>query len=246
MRIYIIRHADPDYPNNTITEYGHREAEALAVRLSTVGLDRIYSSPLGRARDTAGYTARLLGLEPEIEPWTTELDWAMRGEGGYDSGAVWDYPGEVFRAGSQYPAYDNWGQMPPVHEDELDEPFARLTGASDGFLARQGYVREGRRYRCVHPTGDRIAMFCHGGFGLTWLAHLLEIPPPTMWSGFWLPPSSVSMVLMEQISSDWAVPRCVGLGDTSHLYAAGLPIQPRGIYARNWERPKSANDRSVS
>ncbi|BDI31617.1 hypothetical protein CCAX7_36680 [Capsulimonas corticalis] len=237
MRIYIIRHADPDYPNNTITNFGHLEAQALSIRLKTVGIDCIYSSPLGRARDTAGYTARLLGLEPRIESWTTELDWVMRGEGIQDAGAVWDYPGEVFRAGADYPSYENWHRTPPVHKDELAEPFARLGKASDAFLARLGYVREGRRYRCVAPTDDRVAVFCHGGFGLTWLAYLLEIPVSTMWSGFWLPPSSVSMVLMEQQSDEWAVPRCVGLGDTSHLYAAGLPIQPRGIYARNWERP---------
>ncbi|MEC9258269.1 MAG: histidine phosphatase family protein, partial [Candidatus Poribacteria bacterium] len=28
MRLYIIRHADPDYPNRTITEKGHLEAQA--------------------------------------------------------------------------------------------------------------------------------------------------------------------------------------------------------------------------
>lgn len=28
MRLYIIRHADPDYPNNTITPAGHLEAKA--------------------------------------------------------------------------------------------------------------------------------------------------------------------------------------------------------------------------
>jgi hypothetical protein len=175
-------------------------------------------------------------MEPEIEPWTTELDWSTGGQGSAGSQAVWDYPGEVFRGGSDYPSYENWHQTPPVHEDQLAERFARLVKASDEFLMRLGYAREGRRYRCIAPTDDRIAMFCHGGFGLTWLAHLLEIPVQTMWSGFWLPPSSVTMVLMEQQSSDWAVPRCVGMGDTSHLYAAGLPIQPRGIYAHNWER----------
>lgn len=40
MRLYIIRHADPDYPNNTITPEGHLEAQALAKRLSSHGLDQ--------------------------------------------------------------------------------------------------------------------------------------------------------------------------------------------------------------
>lgn len=30
MRLYIIRHAEPDYENDTITAEGHKQAEALA------------------------------------------------------------------------------------------------------------------------------------------------------------------------------------------------------------------------
>lgn len=73
MRLYIIRHADPDYPNNTITPEGHLEAQALAKRLSSHGLDRIYASPLGRALDTMRYTADSLGMTHEVEHWTQEL-----------------------------------------------------------------------------------------------------------------------------------------------------------------------------
>ena len=33
MKILIIRHGDPDYENDTLTEKGHKEAEYLAERL---------------------------------------------------------------------------------------------------------------------------------------------------------------------------------------------------------------------
>ena len=33
MRILIIRHGDPDYENDTLTEKGHREASLLAEKL---------------------------------------------------------------------------------------------------------------------------------------------------------------------------------------------------------------------
>lgn len=46
MRLYIVRHAEPDYPNNTITPSGHLEARALARRFAHQGLDRIYISPI--------------------------------------------------------------------------------------------------------------------------------------------------------------------------------------------------------
>ncbi len=61
MRLYIIRHADPDYANNTITPDGALEADALSKRLAKVGFDWIYSSPLGRAIDTMNYTAERIG-----------------------------------------------------------------------------------------------------------------------------------------------------------------------------------------
>ena len=72
MILHIIRHADPDYPNNTITEFGKQEAEALAVYMRTLPLDKIYTSPLGRAIDTALPTCREKGLEYTVLPWTAE------------------------------------------------------------------------------------------------------------------------------------------------------------------------------
>jgi broad specificity phosphatase PhoE len=233
MRLYIIRHADPDYPNKTITARGHQEAEALSQRLSQEKIDRIYCSPLGRAVDTMRYTADAIGCEPIIEDWTQELsihietpEWGRQ--------AIWDLPGEVVRGGAPLPSRHDWHELPQYTEATMQDRFAAVQEASDAFLARHGYIREGGRYRCDAPNTERLAVFCHAGFGITWLAHLLEIPLPLAWSGFWLAPSSVTVVLMEQRSEHWAVPRCVCMGDVSHLYAAGLEISPRGILATNW------------
>ena len=68
MRLYIIRHADPEYENNTITEKGHREAEALACRLQREKITKIFSSSMQRALDTAIYTSMLTGIK--IEKYT--------------------------------------------------------------------------------------------------------------------------------------------------------------------------------
>ena len=102
---------------------------------------------------------------------------------------------------------------------------------SDAFLARQGYVRDGGAYRMVAPSTEPIALFCHAGFGLTWLSHLLDLPLPLVWTGFFLAPSSVTILLMEERSAEYAVPRCLCVGDTSHLHAAGLPVIPSSTVA---------------
>ena len=52
MDIYLIRHADPDYANDSITELGVKEANKLGAYLKDVPLTHIYSSPMGRARKT--------------------------------------------------------------------------------------------------------------------------------------------------------------------------------------------------
>ena len=96
MRLYIIRHADPDYENNTLTPAGHQEANALARRLAGHGLDYIYTSPITRAAMTAQYTADLLKIEPITDEWLIEIPgWEIEELGGIPA---WDIPGEVFRA----------------------------------------------------------------------------------------------------------------------------------------------------
>jgi probable phosphoglycerate mutase len=106
-----------------------------------------------------------------------------------------------------------------------------MQASADEFVGRLGYRREGALYRTMRRNPEKVALFCHGGFGLALLAHLLHVPLTLAWSGFWLPPSSVTTILMDERSDEWAVPRCTGLGDVSHLYAAGLPVQPRGLLA---------------
>ena len=231
MRFHLIRHADPDYANNTITPAGHLEAQALAVRMKRMGLDHIYASPLGRAIHTMQYSADALGLTHAIEDWTAELQDCDLTLAPWGKMAMWDIPGERIRAQAPYATADDWHTHELFADPRFKAAFARIGFASDAFFARHGYVRDHGRYRIERPTREKIAVFCHGGLGLCWLAHLLEIPLPLMVAGFHLPPSSVTTVLFDERLNEWAVPRCVGLGDTSHLYAAGLPIQPAGIKA---------------
>lgn len=229
MRLYIIRHADPDYEKGTITEHGHREAEALARHLEFRGIDRIYCSPIQRAVDTMQYTSKLLNIEPVVQDWTQELDWMEGMQREFKN--PWDVSGEIILGQDIFPNHENWFELPQYEQLELKPKFEQLIKDSDLFLKTLGYEREGRKYRCVKDHDLKVAMFCHAGFGLTWLAHLLQIPLTIAWAGFWLAPSSVTTVLFEKRSENYVVPRCIGLGDVSHLYEAKLPTRPRGLKA---------------
>ena len=76
MLLYIIRHGDPIYDPDSLTEKGRLQALALAKRLSVHGLDQIFVSPMIRAQQTAAPACELLHLTPQVEEWTSEsLAW---------------------------------------------------------------------------------------------------------------------------------------------------------------------------
>lgn len=185
MRLYIIRHADPNYEKNTITENGHLEAQVLARRLSLKGLDRIFCSPVGRALDTMKYTADALNLNYTIEDWTREMYpelWLKNGD--LLDIPLFEYPSEVYRSGAELPTHSTWHKLDIFENSDVVEAVKFLRKSSDEFLCKLGYERQGGLYKCNKPNSEQIAIFCHAGFALTWLSHLLEIPVSLMWSGF--------------------------------------------------------------
>ena len=69
MRILIVRHGEPDYAHDTLTEKGWREAELLSERLCKEKIDDFYVSPLGRAKDTASLTLKKMNREAVVLDW---------------------------------------------------------------------------------------------------------------------------------------------------------------------------------
>ncbi len=229
MLFYLIRHGDPDYEHDTLTPLGWRQAEALARRLSVHGLDRIYASPLGRAKDTAKPTAEVLHLPVQIEEWASE---ALAGQD------IW---GELPNGGSGWVFFQqntnirNEETMRLGHDDwdtascfsmipHAKEGLARVQKASDDFFARQGYVREGSAYRIERPNDDRVALFCHQGFSMEFLPVLLGIPPQYTFGSFDFAHCCVSIFEFRNNADGYTQPRCLCLSDTSHIYEARLPM----------------------
>ncbi len=231
MRLYVIRHADPDYENNTLTNAGHLEAQALARRMASYGLDAIYASPLPRAQITARYSADLLKLPVATLDWLLEPSWFDYDIDPADGGRmpVWDIPGEILRLDAGFHAWETWNRTEPLTDPKYSSDFEKFVSGADSLLAGYGYQREEKRYRILESNQRRIACFCHNGSALLWLSLLLHIPPPIVWGSFWHAPSAVTTYIFEERSRSWAVPRALSVGDTSHLYEARLPVQPRGI-----------------
>lgn len=230
MKIFIIRHADPDYERRTITRAGHREARALAKRMKRIGLDALYCSPVPRAVHTMEYTANALGMKPIFLEWTRELSDLRTEQPPWGRLMAWDTPPEILRSPARKSPY-RIDDIPALKGLPIAATVKRIRRESDTFLAGLGYKREGKRYRIRRSNRRRIGVFCHGGFGLTWLSLLLDIPLPLVWGNFWLAPTSVTTVLFEERSRKWATPRAIGVCDVSHLYAERVPVSLHGLKA---------------
>ena len=91
MKLIFIRHAEPDYSIDSLTEKGWREAEILSKRVAEWDIKDIYCSPLGRAKDTASFTLKALGREAEICDWLQEFYYLINDELTGEKTIAWDF-----------------------------------------------------------------------------------------------------------------------------------------------------------
>ena len=222
MKLLIIRHADPDYAADSLTPAGWREAALLAERLENTEITKIYCSPLGRARDTASLTLRRKGMEATELEWLREFSPRMTDPDTGLERVAWDWLPQRW---TQEPAYfdrDRWCHTPEMEAVGVPAESAWVCRGLDEFLARHGYVREGELYRAVRPNRDTVALFCHLGVGCVLLAHLIGASPMVLWHGLCPRTSSITTLITEERRPGVAVFRINAMGDTAHLYAAGV------------------------
>ena len=230
MLLFVIRHGDPIYNPDSLTPKGHLQANALAKRFAIHGRDKIYSSPVNRAKLTAQPTADILSKPVEIEEWTSESlawqDFAVEFPNGR-WGWIFDQPNYQFlQNGDENLGLADWQKAQSVQLLDLENCYKRISAASDEFLERHGYRRESPGvYRIINPTEERIAIFCHQGFSNCWFPHLLGIPPHIYWSSFDINHSGVSVFEFRNYESGLTSPKCINFSDCSHLLREGLPYQ---------------------
>lgn len=221
MRILIIRHGDPDYQNDTLTEKGHREAQLLADRFAKEKIDYFYSSPLGRARHTCDYVAKAHGREADVvvHDWLREFNNSLVLPNGIKRQIVWDMLPEFWTKEEKMYDWQEWLKQDFYREAKIDEAYKKVTDALDELLAKHGYKREGNFYRTEKGNTDTLAFFCHFGLEMVLLSRLCNISPIVLLHHFAALPTSVTTLYTEERREGIATFRCCGFGDTGHLYA---------------------------
>lgn len=230
MLLFILRHADPIYNPDSLTERGHIQAEALAKRLALYGIDKIYSSSMIRAQQTAHPTEVLLNKTAELADWARE-DVLYRAWSTEHNGTrrwIFHNPEKSQMRDPSVSALGlKWYEHPLFSGIPGEREYMRLLEHSDEFLLRLGYRhdRENCRYIAENHTDERVAMFCHQGFGLSWLGVMLDIPLPIIWTGFDYSHTGMTVVEFEPDEKGIVLPQVLTLSNDSHLYKEGLPTK---------------------
>lgn len=216
MKLIFVRHGDPDYANDCLTETGTRQAQAAAERLKNEHISAVFSSPKGRAVETAKPTAEMLGLPVTVLPFMREISWGTpdgRRDGIYNP---WNGASAAQAEGLDllHPDYDT---LPFWNGTAFPESCAEIRAGLDGWLLELGYEREGNRYRCVRENHDTVVLFAHGGSGAVLFAHLLGLPEVYTIVRFHIGLASVSEFSFGGTAGDLVNPSLMLLNDQLHI-----------------------------
>ncbi len=223
MKIVFIRHGDPDYEKDALTEQGRREAKLLVPRVPGFGAKEYYVSPLGRAQETAKLALEGSGIEPTTLWWLQEFGYPVYRLDKPDQGGVpWDWLPQHWTVLDDLYKADQWYKHPVFEKADIEGQHRKVVEEFDAFLEAHGYRHKGRMFEAVAPHNDTIIFFCHFGLETMLISHLLGISPMILWQGFCAAPTSVSIVATEERTEGNVQWRCITYGDTSHLYAGGV------------------------
>lgn len=217
MRLIIVRHGDPDYVKDSLTEKGRREAELLSDRLSKLDVNAFYCSPLGRAKDTASFTLNKMNREAEELGWLHEFRGKIRN--GVKICNCWDRLPSEWANNRDYYDCDRWYKTKLMRSYNVEKEYKKVCKGIDELLAKHGYKHIGGYYEVTNSNHDTIVLFCHFGVECVILSHIFSCSPMVLWHNFVALPTSVTTLITEEREEGTAVFRCQQFGDISHLYA---------------------------
>ena len=261
MRIIFVRHGEPDYTTDTLTEKGKKEAELLSKRARDWKIKDIYVSPFGRAKETAIPTANALGINPVELAWLREYSYQVYNPILEKNSCPWDFIPSQLYEDKRMISVDEWMNVAPnTSNPDVAKNYQTVISGLDALIEKYGYERCGQYYIrkdgrerfmkstvkdmkfCTiddYPEDDSeptILVVCHFGVICLMLSHLLNIPFELLTHGFILPTSSVTIVNTEERWGKEVSFRTQVMGDCTHLLNAGEQISNAGSFARLFQQ----------
>ena len=232
MNLIFIRHAEPDYTIDSLTEKGFREAEMLANRTKDWNVDEVYVSPMGRAQDTASFSLKNWDITPVTYDWLQEFYYRIDDPITGEKRIAWDFMPEYFTVQDDLHDKNRWADTKAMKSGNLGGYYNSVVEGLNGILARHGYIAKGNGLFEVEKHSDEnIVFFCHLGVTFAMIGYMTQIAPPALWQGFFVPPTGVMIMGSEERDPKKAVFRMMNFGDIRHLPMQGEEISQSGYFA---------------
>lgn len=242
MKLLFIRHGDPDYSIDSLTEKGWREAEILSHRIEKLKVKDFYVSPLGRAKDTASFTLKAMNRTATEYEWLREFAPRIHRPDREVTSIAWDWLPIDWSVEPKYYDMEHWAETDIMKDANIKKEYEWTVTEFDKLLADHGYCRENRYYRVERANTDTLVFFCHFGVQCVLLSHLMGTTPMVLWHGMCAAPTSVTTVITEERRKGIASFRVSSFGDTSHLYEAGEPLSASARFCETYDNEDERHD----
>lgn len=219
MRLIFVRHGEPNYEKDCLTETGVLQARACAKRLLREGIEQVFSSPQGRAVQTAEAYAQAAGGAAVTKlHFMHEISWGST-DGGelYNGGHPWTIADKMVSEGYDLTRSD-WRAHPLFSRNKATACADYVAAEIDRWLETLGYRREGFYYRQILAEENRrvYALFSHGGSSTAALAHLMNQTFPYMLSLLHMPFTAVTILRFDAKPNSLCLPHLELAGDCAH------------------------------
>ena len=224
MKLVFIRHGDPDYEHDSLTERGKKEAELLGkfLKKEKFPMDAVFCSPLGRALLTCKIAQSYAGFEFETLPWLREFRGKIDKPDRPVPDLCWDLPPKYF---SEHPGLrqpQKWLEDPLIQAHNVPEEYEWVSKGLDEVLSRFGYERDGYLYRVKEANEKTLVFFCHFGVTSVMMGHLSGFSPYVFFQHFCARTTSITTFASEERQKGIASFRCFAFGETQHLKDGGM------------------------
>lgn len=237
MKLIFIRHGDPDYTIDSLTEKGVREAKLLANRVSGWDVNEFYCSPLGRAKKTASYSLEKMNRSATTYEWLKEFYYPVTDPTTGIVHVPWDLMPQYWTTVPKYYDVNHWYESDLYQKTpEIATAYKEICVGIDEIIKKHGYERYQNYYKVKQHSEDTIVIFCHLGVTCVMLGHILGMSPVQLWHNFFLAPTSVTIVGTEERYEKDAAFRIQVMGDTTHLRDGGEPISEAGYFTSAFQK----------
>lgn len=169
MTLYLIRHAEPDYENDTLTPYGISQAKKLAQWFKDIKLDQLCYSDSNRNRLTASF------IEKECNIFSRKVEWGDSNRKNEKPLSPWKIKDRIIKETESIPDNDEWKNIPEFKNCNVIQNIEKHCRQFDEFLLSAGFKHENKLFKVIKNDDQNIAVVCHGGAIAVILSHLLNI-----------------------------------------------------------------------